>query len=108
MQYKGYTAAVRFDDEADVFHGELIGIRDVVTFEGRTTEELRHAFEESVDDYLEFCAEKGRDPDKPYSGRFVVRIPPELHRKLDIAATTTGTSINSFVSHVLEQAVEEG
>ena len=106
MQYKGYSATVRFDDVADVFQGELVGLRDVVTFEGRTTDELRSAFEESVDDYLKFCAEKGREPDKPYSGRFVVRLSPELHRKLDIAATKSGASINSLVNRAIENAVD--
>src|SRR5690606_9741 len=69
MEYKGYRARVEFDDEAELFHGEVIGTRDVITFQGRSVEELKTAFADSVDDYLEFCASQGKAPDKPYSGR---------------------------------------
>ena len=107
MEYKGYFAKVEFDEEANIFHGEVINLRDVVTFEGATVDELRQAFKDSVDDYLEFCAERGEDPDKPYSGRFVVRIEPELHKSLATEARKKGTSINSLVSEALSKALEE-
>ena len=94
MNYKGYTAKVEFDDEAMIFHGEVIGIRDVVTFQGRSVEEIKKAFNGSVDDYLDFCKERGEEPDKPFSGKFVVRISPEIHRKVYIAAKKAGQSIN--------------
>lgn len=98
MRYKGYTAGpVEFDDEVGIFHGEVLGIRDVVTFQGRSVDELRKAFQESVDDYLEFCAERGEEPDKPFSGSFVVRLSPELHRNLSIAAKQEGKSLNAWV-----------
>lgn len=77
MEYKGYFARVEFDD-ADIFHGEVINLRDVITFEGETVNELKQAFKDSVDDYLSFCAERGEDPEKSYSGKFVVRVEPEL------------------------------
>lgn len=80
MAYKGYLAKVEVDDDADIFHGEVINIRDVVTFQGRAVEELRQAFQDSVKDYLAFCAERGEEPDKPFSGRFVIRLAPEVHR----------------------------
>ena len=86
MEYKGYSARVEFDDEANIFHGEIINVRDVVTFEGETVDELRQAFKDSVDDYLEYCAQRGEDPEKPYSGRFVVRVEPELHKQIAIEA----------------------
>ena len=82
MQYKGYSATVIFDDENDLFHGEVLGIRDVVTFQGSSAKELRRAFKESVDDYLDFCRQRRVSPDKPVSGRFVLRISPQLHREL--------------------------
>jgi len=107
MEYKGYFAKVEFDDEANIFHGEVINLRDVVTFEGETVDELRQAFKDSVDDYLEFCAERGEDPDKPYSGKFVVRVEPELHKNIAIEARKKGTSINSLVSEALSKALEE-
>ena len=76
MEYKGYFARVEFDDEANIFHGEVINLRDVISFEGESVDELRKAFIDSVEDYLEFCAERGEDPEKPYSGKFLVRVGP--------------------------------
>jgi len=105
MQYKGYSANVLFDDETDLFHGEVLGIRDVVTFQGRSVKDLRKAFAESVDDYIEFCRDRGESPDKPVSGRFVLRISPELHRKLCKAASRSGQSLNSWITSRLENEV---
>jgi len=106
MEYKGYYAKVEFDDEANIFHGEVINLRDVITFEGATVDELKKAFQDSVDDYLEFCTKRGEDPDKPYSGRFVVRVEPELHKSIAIEAREKGASINSLVSEALTKALE--
>ena len=106
MEYKGYIGKVEFDEDAGLFHGEVINIRDVVTFEGRTVEELRQAFEESVEDYLAFCAERDEDPDKPFSGKFVVRLPVELHRKAYIKAKLADKSLNSWVTSVITTAVQ--
>ena len=103
MNYKGYTAKVEFDDEAMIFHGEVIGIRDVVTFQGRSVEEIKKAFNGSVDDYLDFCKERGEEPDKPFSGKFVVRISPEIHRKVYIAAKKAGQSINAWLNRNLQR-----
>lgn len=98
MKYKGYCGSVRFDDEADIFHGEVTGLRDVITFQGRTVDEVKTAFRESVDDYLEFCASRGEEPDKPYSGRFLLRVDPELHRKLVELSTDEGESLNNWIA----------
>jgi predicted HicB family RNase H-like nuclease len=76
MEYKGYLSRIEFDDEANIFHGEVINIRDVITFQGKSVDELRKAFEDSVEDYLAFCAERGEEPNKPFSGRFTVRLSP--------------------------------
>ncbi len=65
MKYKGYLAHVKFDDEANIFHGEVINTRDVITFQGQTVAELKKAFEDSVEDYLAFCSERGEEPDRP-------------------------------------------
>ena len=105
MDYKGYIARVDFDDEAGTFHGEITNTRDVITFQGATVRELKKAFRDSVDDYLEFCARRGEQPDKPYSGQFVTRIPPELHRRLNIAASISGKSLNAWVTEQLQSAV---
>ncbi len=69
-------ARIEFDEEANVFHGEVVNIRDVITFQGKSVEELRKAFEDSVDDYLEFCAQHNEEPEKPFSGRFTIRLSP--------------------------------
>jgi predicted HicB family RNase H-like nuclease len=106
MEYKGYVGKVEFDDEAGIFHGEVINTRDVITFQGQSVAELTQAFHESVDDYLDFCEERGEAPEKPFSGRFVTRIPPDLHRQIHIAAGISGKSLNAWVTEQLQQAVQ--
>lgn len=96
MKYKGYTARVEFDSGASVFHGEVEGVRDVITFEGTSVEELKKSFQDSVDDYLAMCEGRNEEPDKPYSGKFVVRVDPELHRELAVAASEIGKSLNAL------------
>jgi len=105
MEYKGYIGKVEFDDEAGIFHGEVVNTRDVVTFQGRSVAELKKAFKESLDDYLAFCASRGEEPDKPFSGQFVTRIPPELHRQVSLAASLSGKSLNAWLSEQLQSAV---
>lgn len=107
MEYKGYFGKVEFDDEADIFYGEVINLRNVVTFQGETVTELRNAFRDSIDDYLDFCASRGEEPEKPYSGKFVVRVNPELHKTIFIEAKKTGKSINAWVSDNLSKIVQE-
>jgi len=104
MEYKGYLSRIEFDDEANIFHGEVINIRDVITFQGQSVDELRKAFEDSVEDYLAFCAERGEEPDKPFSGRFTVRLSPEQHRKVIFAAEKAGKDIQVWVEETLTQA----
>lgn len=105
MEYKGYIGKVDFDDEANIFHGEVINVRDIITFQGESVQEIRQAFQESVDDYLAFCAERQEEPEKPFSGTFTVRVPPELHRAIYIQARLANKSLNSWVSEVFEQQV---
>lgn len=107
LEHNGYLGRVEFDDQAGVFHGEVVGIRDVVTFEGETVEELRQAFRDSVDDYLDFCKERGEEPDKPCSGKFLVRVSPELHRRASMVAGANGVSLNAWVSDCLSRAVDD-
>lgn len=107
MEYKGYIGDVKFDADASIFHGEVINTRDVITFQGQSVDELIAAFHGSVDDYLAFCAERGEEPDKPFSGQFMTRIPPELHREVNIAARVAGKSLNAWVTEQLEMAVSD-
>lgn len=107
MEYKGYIGKVEIDDEAGILHGEVINIRDVVTFEGTSVDEVHRAFQESVDDYLDFCAQRGESPEKPFSGKFVVRLPEELHRKAYIQAKLSDKSLNSWVTDVLRTVLQD-
>ncbi len=107
MEYKGYVGRVEYDDEAGVFHGEVINTRDVITFQGATVEELRKAFRDSVEDYLAFCQERGEEPEKPFSGQFVTRVSPELHRRINLAAALSGKSLNAWVMEQLERGVQQ-
>lgn len=103
MEYKGYTGKVEFDDEAGLFHGEVVDMRDVITFQGRSVEELEKAFRDSVDDYLAFCEQRGEPPDKPFSGRLMVRLSADLHRKLYVEAEKSGKSLNRVITDKLRQ-----
>ena len=103
LKYKGYAGHVEYDDDAKIFHGEVLCIKDVVTFQGKTVDEIEKAFRDSVDDYLAFCKERGEEPDKPFSGKFNLRVSPKLHAKLSVAAHLEGKSLNSYISQVLEK-----
>lgn len=104
MKFKGYLGVVSYDEKAEIFHGSVLGIKDVITFQGHSVEEIKKSFKDSVNDYLNFCHEMGETPDKPYSGKFNLRIPPDLHAKLDMKAKSHGESLNSLVSKTLELA----
>lgn len=101
MTYKGYTAHIEFDEEAGFFHGEVIDTKDVITFQGTSVKELNKTFKDSVDDYLEFCKSRSEEPDKPFSGKFVLRLPKSLHRKIYIKAVKNGQSLNNFITQSL-------
>ncbi len=105
MHYKGYEAVVEYDEEAEIFHGEVVNLRDVITFQGASVSELKEAMADSVEDYLAFCAERGKEPERPYSGQFVVRAEPRLHRELASAARRAGISLNKLVTSVLERSI---
>ena len=104
MEYKGYVGKVEFDDEAGIFHGEVLDTREVITFQGRSVDELKTAFEESIDDYLAFCKQREEGPNKPFSGRFITRVPPKLHRQVHLAASISGKSLNAWVAEQLQAA----
>ena len=106
IEYKGYIGNVEFDDEANIFHGEVINLRDVVTFQGESVKQLREEFRNSIDDYLEFCAERNVSPEKPYSGKFMVRIGPELHKAVATHAKIDHKSLNAWVHDILELAAK--
>jgi predicted HicB family RNase H-like nuclease len=97
MTYKGYEGAVEFDERAKVFTGEVINTRDVITFQGKSVQELERAFRESVEDYLEFCKSRNEEPEKPFSGNLMLRMPPTLHRRIALEAKRKRQSVNRYI-----------
>ena len=104
MTHNGYMATIELDEDAGLFHGEVINTQDVLTFQGRTLDELKAAFADTIADYIEWCGERGKEPDRPFSGNFTVRISPELHRRIATAAARNGESVNAFVAEALERS----
>jgi len=107
LQYKGYFASVQFSAEDEVFFGKLLGINDLVSFEGTTVKELKDAFKEAVEDYLETCKELEKDPEKMYKGSFNVRIPSELHRQAALVSAGKNMSLNDFVRYAIDLALSK-
>jgi predicted HicB family RNase H-like nuclease len=106
LNYKGYTGIVELDNDAGILHGRVLDIKDVVTFEGKTVDEVKNAFQSSIDDYLDFCAELAEEPDKPFSGKLAFRTTPDHHRLIFLAATKAGKSINGWIDEVLTQSAK--
>ena len=107
LTYKGYQGSFEYDPDADIFHGDVLHINDVVTFQGRSIDELKAALAESIDVYLEYYEKKGRAPEKPFSGNFNVCVAPELHKKAARSAAIEGISLNSWMNRAVEKAVSE-
>jgi predicted HicB family RNase H-like nuclease len=104
MTYKGYTSRIDFDDRDDILVGRLLGIQDVVSFHADSVAQLREAFHEAVDDYLQTCEKIGKPPQKPASGKLMLRVPPEVHGSALIAAKAAGKSLNQWAAEVLASA----
>lgn len=105
MTYKDYSARIEYSDEDGCFIGHIAGIRDVVGFHGESVAELRGAFEEAVDDYLATCKKLKRSPQRPYSGKVLLRIDPAIHAKVAMLAEAEGKSLNAWAQDVLQRAV---
>lgn len=108
MEYKEYLGSVEFSEEDALFYGKVLGIRALISYEGSTARELLTDFHGAVDDYLELCAQQGKDPERAYKGSFNVRISPELHKQAVVAAMAHNMSLNSFVESSIAQAVHTG
>jgi len=110
MKYKNYVAVIRYSDKDETFVGEVINTRDILVFDGTTVAEVRSSFHNVVDEYLEDCRAENKNPNKPFSGKFMVRIPPELHSRLAVSAKLSGQSLNKYLTTnlpdlVLDEAV---
>ncbi len=108
MQYKGYTAEISFDEESVVLYGEVIGLRDAIMFYAKSADEIKGAFHEAVDTYLEYCRSRGEEPERPYSGKFLVRVDPDIHRKAAMKARSEGVSLNAWLENVLTDQISGG
>lgn len=101
LTYKGYTGKVEVDLDAKILHGEVIDLKDVITFQGENVTEVTNAFQDSVDDYIDFCESEGTEPEKPFSGKFILRLTSEQHKLITVAAAHAGDSLNSWASKKL-------
>ena len=105
MMYKNYAAHIKYSDEDGCFIGRVAGINPIITFHGDSVTEIRAAFQESVDFYLETCASRGEIPEKAFSGKILARVPPELHARATSVADALNKSLNQFVTDAIESAV---
>jgi len=103
LNYKGYVGSVEFSEVDEVFHGKVLGIRSLISFEGDSVKSIIEDFHEAVDEYLEFCADNNIEPEKPFKGSFNVRIGSELHRQAALFALAQGLSLNTIVTNAMQQ-----
>ena len=107
MSYKGYTGEVEYDAEAKTLYGHVIDLDDVITFESDDAREIEEEFHRSVDVYLDWCKERGKEPKKPFSGKLVLRMPPDVHRAAAVAAAREHKSLNAWLADVVATAAKE-
>lgn len=105
FEYSGYIGTIEFSEEDALFFGKVMGIRSLISYEGKNANELISDFHSAVDDYLAVCEAEGREPEKAYKGSFNIRISPELHKQLVVCATSRQMSLNSFVENALRNSV---
>jgi predicted HicB family RNase H-like nuclease len=106
LQHKGFLGSVQYSDRDSIFYGKIEGIDDLVTFEGKSVDEIKKAFQEAVNDYLDFCKDIGKKAFKSYKGSFNVRLGQELHAISSLVARTSGISLNQFVKEAIEREIE--
>lgn len=107
LKYKGYLAKIEYDSEDMILCGKIEGITDLVDFYSETAEGIKSEFEKAVDDYLQFCIEHGKDPEKPFKGNFNVRIPEDIHREAYIKANLQGKTLNQFVKESITEKLNK-
>ena len=105
IHYKGYIGSVEFSEEDAVFHGKVIGIKPLISFEGDSVIAITKDFQDAIDEYLDFCAGNGKTPEKSFKGSFNVRIGSDLHRKAAVTASAKGMTLNAFVEDAIRKTV---
>lgn len=108
MSHRGYTARVEYDERDNIFVGRILGLRSIISFHGETVAKLRREFERAIEDYLAECDEEGIQPEKPASGKLLLRVPPEVHGKALTAAQAAGKSLNQWATDLLQRAIQAG
>ena len=108
LDYKGYSGTIEYSATDNILHGKVLGVRSLLSYEGNSLDSLRNDFEDMIDDYLEMCAEEGTEPEKPYKGKFNVRVSPELHRLLAVHAIANGQTLNATVEEAIKNYVLSG
>jgi predicted HicB family RNase H-like nuclease len=106
LSYKGLSAHIEFDPDDNIFFGRVLGVQDIIGFHGETVKELTTDFHNAVNHYLDVCRQRGEKPDKTYSGKLTLRIPPQMHADIAAAAAHTGKSINKWVAETLEHVIQ--
>lgn len=104
IKYRGYTARIDYDAGNKVFVGRVLGMSDQIVFHGASVDELHGDFEFAVDHYLSECAKEGRSPERPSSGKLLLRLPPEIHAAASVAAESAGKSLNQWVVDAVAKA----
>jgi predicted HicB family RNase H-like nuclease len=107
LQYKDYYATIHYSGEDEVFYGKILGINDLVTFEGNSVKDLKSAFKEAIIDYLQTCKDLKKEPEKIYKGSFNVRIPSELHKNASIFAAKFNMSLNEFIKIAIDYTLNK-
>ena len=107
LKYKDYYATINFDTEDEVFYGKVLGINDLISFEGQSVNDLKKSFKEAIEDYLETCKYLNKIPDKTYKGSFNIRIPSELHKQASVVASTKNMSLNDFVRYAIDYTLSK-
>ena len=107
IEYKGYVGAFEFDAELETFHGTIVNTNDVISFYGASVAELREEMQRSVEEYLSFCREQHKEPEKPFSGKMMIRTSPALHRRVALEASRRRLSMNAFLQEVLEDVLDD-
>ena len=105
MSHSGYTARIEFDERDGIFVGRILGLRSIISFHGQTVEELRGQFAAAIDDYVSDCQVQGVSPEKPASGKLLLRVTPEIHSQALIKAQSTGKSLNQWATEAIERAM---
>jgi predicted HicB family RNase H-like nuclease len=106
LHYKGYTGCIDYDEDGNYFYGSVLGLkRDGISFEGESVDELKKDFQDGIDDYLAHCKENGKEPEKPFSGKTVIRMGSQLHQAAALKAQNLGISLNDFIKRAISAAV---